>query len=802
MKKTSWTPPSDPLFPMQWHLHNTGTFPGSVAGFDINVLPVWPDYTGRGVIVGIMDDGMDETHPDLVHNYRRDLSWDVALDIPGAAVRQPGDEHGVAVTGLVAASANNGIGGVGVAWDAQIAAYRSLLLLTDTEPLLSFTRAAAKMIDGGISVSVNSWGAMRWPFDKHAQQAAYWEPARAMAEDGRDGLGIVTFFAAGNDRLDKFNTNYDPTDNIPWAIIVAASNQRGDIAVYSTPGASVLVTAPGSEPSAMVTTDRQGTDGYNKASGTAGDYTDRGDSFFNGTSAATPVAGGVAALMLQANPRLGYRDVQEILAYSSKRADFLDRGLDAAFNGARDWNGGALLGSHDFGFGHLDAHAAVRLAESWNKTSTYANLLLEQGSVAQHSLTIEAGQVQQASAYFARDHRVEQVTVTVDIEAPRLQHVVLELVSPDGTVSTLINRPPVYVPDDDDDGSVPDPELPAALNYTLNTVRNWGEDLNGEWTLRIRNDAGGETVRLKDWSILAYTAGQTTGGSQIFTDEFARFAELQSGRATLDPSNGTTLNAAAVTSDVRFDLTTGISWLGDADLKLADPSGFRGLTSGDGDDILIGNGLDNILMAGRGNNHIDGAAGVDVVRLIGAKSDFSIARHENAISLQSLALSGGGTDVLYNVELLHFADQVVLSKQPSNLGPDLFDETGYLEQNPDVAAAVWAGHLSSGAEHYRQWGASEGRSPNALFNEKWYLAQNPDVAGALALGWLHSGYQHYQEYGWTEGRAPSAWMDGAGYLAKYTDVAEARLDPLAHYLLYGVNEGRTIAALDAGLWGV
>jgi len=78
--------------------------------------------------------------------------------------------------------------------------------------------------------------------------------------------------------------------------------------------------------------------------------------------------------MLEANKGLGYRDIQEILAYSSSRATFLDREVDRAFNGSKDWNGGALLASHDFGYGHIDAHAAVRMAESWMKTSVVGNL--------------------------------------------------------------------------------------------------------------------------------------------------------------------------------------------------------------------------------------------------------------------------------------------------------------------------------------------------------------------------------------------------------------------------------------------
>ncbi len=486
--------PSDPLFSLQWHLLNRGNTPGSVAGYDINVVSVWPDYTGRGVLVGVLDDGMDETHPDLVRNYRQDLAWDVSLNVPGGMARLPNDAHGVAVAGLVAATANNGIGGVGVAWGAAFTMYR-MSFSENVSLLSSFQMAAEKKIANGVSISTNSWGP--GPLMDQEQLSAYHAVGRDMAEFGRDGLGIVSLFAGGNDREEKYNTNYDPTDNSPWAIIVAAGHQNGGIASYSTQGASILVTAPGSgsdsdPPASMVTTDRQGVDGYNREAGVAGNYVGS----FNGTSAATPVAAGVIALMLEANARLGYRDVQEILAYSAKRATFLDREYDHAFNGARDWNGGALLASHDFGYGHIDAHAAARLAESWMKAGTVSNLVLEQGRVSQSVLTVAAGQQAWATASFAPDYRVEQMTVTVSIEAAKMQHVTVELISPDGMISRLIDQPPFFEDLDDED-------YDGTLDYTLNTVLNWGSGLAGDWKLHISNAVDGETVELKDWSILA-----------------------------------------------------------------------------------------------------------------------------------------------------------------------------------------------------------------------------------------------------------------------------------------------------------
>ena len=306
-------------------------------------------------------------------------------------------------------------------------------------------------------------------------------------------------------------------------------------------------------------------------------------------------------------------------------------------------------------------------------------------------------------------------------------------------------------------------------------------------------------VTLNDWSIEAYTAG-SGDGTQIFTNEYSWFVGIEPERTVIDAANGFTLNAAAVLTDVRFDLATGTGAIGATTLTLTDAANMRHLISGDGNDVLIGNDAGNILMGGRGTNHIDGGAGLDVVRLIGNYEQHRIEETDGALVVHKQGLAAGGLDVLSNVELLVFADQVVLANKPARLDADLFDESAYLAQNPDVAAAVDQGAVASGRVHYDGWGAAEGRNPNDLFSEHWYLNTYADVASGVEAGALASGFQHYREFGWAEGRDPSAWMDTSAYLAANTDVAAAHIDPLQHFLLYGVHEGRTITALDVADW--
>ncbi|MGE4370903.1 MAG: S8 family serine peptidase [Burkholderiaceae bacterium] len=787
--------PSDPLFFLQWHLLNTGVVPDSIAGFDINVVRVWPDYTGRGVLVGVLDQGADPNHPDLQQNYRTDLSWDVILNEPGGMPRSQDDNHGTPVSGLIAASAHNGNGGVGVAWDAEFVSYRNPFdaSVSDIDIFLAFELTANKILESGVDVWNNSWTPSLTSFSVRDLGHRYDDVAQQVVEQGRDGLGTVILFSAGNGREDHLNSNDAPTTALPWAIAVAASSQRGELTGYSTPGASVLVTAPGSDPRSIVTTDRSGSEGYNTLPGAAGDYNNTAESFFNGTSSASPIAAGVVTLMLQANPQLGYRDVQEILVYSSKRATFLDQSYKALYNGSRDWNGGALFTSDDFGFGHVDALAAVRLAEVWTQQSTAGNLRVLQGQVADASLAAAAGSIAEARAFFADDARIEHVLVDVHLQTGALGAITLDLISPSGTVSRLIDTPP-QVPDTD--------PLPDNLQVSLMSVRNWGESLAGEWTLRVSNAGDGDTVQLLDWTIRAHTPETSGAGrQQIFTDDFARFSATQGDRTVITSTDGTTLNAAAVTANTVLNLATGEGSIGGTAVTFADPGTMRHLYSGDGDDMLAGNAHSNVLLAGRGNNVVDGGAGVDVLRLVGEYDAYRISHTSEGAEIMSLGLSAGGTDRVVNTEVLRFDDQVLLLNRPVLLNDRLFDETGYLSWNPDVAAAVADGRVASAYAHYSQWGAREGRDPNALFNEAWYLQQYVDVALAVEQGALHSGFQHFMLSGWAEGRSPAAWMNAVDYLQGNPDVVSAGLNPLEHYLRWGIEEGRALAGMPLDLWG-
>ncbi len=142
---------NDPLFDAQWYLVNNGQRGGN-SRIDINILSAWDKYTGKGVLVAVNDDGMDLTHPALIANLRTDLTYDGVRNTVGQGFDKASSSHGTVVGSIVGMAGNDGIGGVGVAFDAKIIPGLAIADGVDTAKLFLANLAA------GASVSVNSWG--------------------------------------------------------------------------------------------------------------------------------------------------------------------------------------------------------------------------------------------------------------------------------------------------------------------------------------------------------------------------------------------------------------------------------------------------------------------------------------------------------------------------------------------------------------------------------------------------------------------------------------------------------------------
>ena len=215
--------------------------------------------------------------------------------------------------------------------------------------------------------------------------------------------------------------------------------------------------------------------------------------------------------------------------------------------------------------------------------------------------------------------------------------------------------------------------------------------------------------------------------------------------------------------------------------------GNDSLIGGTGNDTLTGGTGNDTLSGSAGNDSLDGGTGIDTASFAGVRDNYSYTSSSGTVT-------GEGQDRLTGIEILAFDNGLILSNGTESA---FFSETLYDALYSDVAAAVSAGSLTSGLEHYLSYGATEGREAGG-FDETYYLAQNPDVAAAVSAGAFASGYQHFQLYGATEKRDPSAVFDSDWYLAQNPDVAAVVsvgvMTAWGHFSAYGWQEGRDPSA--------
>jgi subtilisin family serine protease len=350
--------PSDPLFKKQWHLENSGQT-GGTRGADIAAPVAWARTMGSPEItIAIVDDGLDLEHEEFRAKGKilPGYNFQDKNDDPSAI---PLNRHGTACAGLAAALADNEKGGCGVAPGCRLLPIRTPDEWGDE---VGYADAVAWAAEKGADVISCSWGPPDgyWSDDPLplAMSAAF---DRATGS-GRGGRGTVICWAAGNGNepvdLDGFASD-------PRVIAVGATDDRDRKASYSDFGAGLSVCAPGGDTltgrSGIVTTDLSGASGYGH-----GNYT----SDFGGTSAAAPIAAGVVALVLSANPALTASQVKSLLQETAEKVDAGGEFTDARGKAhpTRYAEGRSLA----YGFGRLNAGAAVARAEELREASRRA----------------------------------------------------------------------------------------------------------------------------------------------------------------------------------------------------------------------------------------------------------------------------------------------------------------------------------------------------------------------------------------------------------------------------------------------
>ena len=482
---------NDPLYGCQWHLRNQGR-----GGEDINVEPVWSEgLDGEGVNIAVVDDTVDYSHEDLAQNINSSLSHDYGGR--GGAYR-PFDHHGTAVAGIIAAR-DNSYGVRGVAPGATVYGYN--YLAGDWQQFQDINRADAMGRNRvATAVSNNSWGPPDGPGLGEANRL--WELAvDSGIREGYDGKGTFYVFAGGNGgRGHQENpdgtlvgghivsvggrgddSNLDELANYYAVTTVCAVNDQDTRSSFSEKGANLWVCGPsnefGEEYRGIVTTENS--DRYRKD--------------FGGTSAATPIVSGVAALLRDANPDLTWRDLKLILAASARKNDAINPGWE---EGAPKYGADSAEErynfNHEYGFGMVDAQAAVDLARGWTNAPP-----LESASAASRSATTilpPSGStprtVTTTLALSTGIRFTEFVEISTDFEHTSFRDMEIELVSPSGVVSTLtvpFNTRHYTTMCERPDGSTYNCTYYVRLDgeFRFGSARHLGEDPNGVWTLRL-----------------------------------------------------------------------------------------------------------------------------------------------------------------------------------------------------------------------------------------------------------------------------------------------------------------------------
>src|ERR1043165_9576873 len=581
---------SNPERVYEWQLDGYLT-PGSNP-FGANVDLISTEYSGAGVRVGLIDEGFDLSHPDLAGRFDLADSYDPR---DGAATDITPDSssnfHGTGVAGVLGARGDDDFGMIGVAPEATLVGDYARFGLGGS---LRAEMADLLARQVNVDVSNNSWGYASEFADNFLDP--YWSAVKDALHvgvtEGRHGLGTVFVFAAGNDRqyvpnspaYDGDNTNDHNLTNSRSEITVAASTADGHILLCRPPGASVLVTAPGvAVLSTMVV--------HGSAANAFG--------FVSGTSIATPLVSGVIAMMLEANPELGYRDVQEILATSARVIDASSASW--ATNGATDWNGGGHNVSHDFGFGLVDAHAAVRLAETWTTQHTAANesVISAAGDGGADGTLVDFSPRTFAVTVSGHENfSLQWVELDVAFQHSHTGDLRIHLISPTGTDSLLLDRPAAGTNPRDD------------LQFTFSTNHDWGESPDGTWSVVVEDAGSGGTGSLTSFALRFYGDEHGNDTTYYYTDDFATL----SGERTLlaDASGNDTINAAAVTSDLTIDLAPGsVSIIAGRAVSIDPTTVIENVYGGDGNDTLVGNDADNQFHGGRGADLMAGGPGHD-----------------------------------------------------------------------------------------------------------------------------------------------------------------------------------------------
>ncbi|KAK9728175.1 pheromone processing endoprotease [Basidiobolus ranarum] len=452
----------DPGFYNQWFLHND-----AIPRNDINVTGVWAQgITGKGVVVAILDDGLDMDNQDLTNNYFAEGSFDFNDHVSQPKPRLSDDYHGTRCAGEIAA-AKNDLCGIGVAYEAQVAGIRILSAeITDTDEALAINYQYQKN-----HVYSCSWGP---PDDGKSMDGPSGVILYALMngiQKGRGGKGSIYVFASGNGGSNDDNCNFDGYTNSIYTVTIGAIDRTNSHPFYSEICAAQLAVSYSSGQGSFIYTTDVGQKSCTSAHG--------------GTSAAAPLAAGMVALALSIRPDLHWRDIQHLCVRAAVPISLEDK----------DWKPTAVgrLFNHKFGYGKLDAYQLVEAAKTHQLVGPQIRMetpvQVVEKTIPQDSTGINSTIVITDSEISKYElNFLEHITVQVNIAHERRGDLEVYLISPNQVVSQLAAR--------------------RRRDESTRGITDWtfmDESPVGNWTLqvidRIHPQKGGTFL---NWSIIMF----------------------------------------------------------------------------------------------------------------------------------------------------------------------------------------------------------------------------------------------------------------------------------------------------------
>jgi subtilisin-like proprotein convertase family protein len=562
--------PTDDQFTAQWHLYSeTQQAPDIDPHADASVYEAWQITQGsRDIVVAVLDDGFELSHPDFQGTGKVveavDFKGGDDDPLPGA-----GDYHGTPCAG-VAIAEENGQVCVGVAPDCAFMPVRFPLNAADSWLIEIFEHVSQRA-----HIASCSWSMVPGDHDLHSTvRDTFADLART---GGKDGRGLVIVFATGNyDAPLNATVDYtirwlgrnllgqrqlfEATGDIingyaahPDTIAVGACTSLNRKALYSNWGREVTVVAPSNnfDPTTLSGLPGRGI--------TTTDNEYYGDDFtpgkrythsFGGTSSATPLVAGVAALVKSANPTLTALEIKAILEQTADKIE--DPSADPLYGHAK----GTYQNGHSewFGYGKVNAHRAVQEAVR----RLPVQRIVEKENAASLAIPDHFAPGITSAIEISESDPVVGIEVTVDITHPWIGDLQVSLISPQGTRVFLHNRA---------GGSQDNLQQTYALADTPALEAFVNESAQGEWVLAVADQARRDEGTLNRWRLKL----------ALSPDQHVRVASTESLTIPDDDPQGVASQLSVDREGQVQSLTVTVdithSWISDLRVSLVSPTG-------------------------------------------------------------------------------------------------------------------------------------------------------------------------------------------------------------------------------------